>query len=69
MVGYAFTNQPGGTVMINAVVKQNGAIELFVEKSSGEVFHTWQREANSGWWGAETGKRNAAWQSLGTPGK
>ena len=55
--------------MVTAVVKQNGAIEVFVEKSSGEVFHTWQNGPNTSWWGAEAGKRNAAWQSLGTPGK
>ena len=31
--------------VITAVVKQNGAIEVFVEKaSSGEVFHAWQSE-------------------------
>ena len=55
--------------MITAVVKKNGAIEVFVEKQSGEVFHTWQGGENSSWWGAEKGKRNAGWQSLGNPGK
>jgi hypothetical protein len=55
--------------MITAVVKQNGAIEVFVEKNdSGQVWHTWQNGPNSSWWGAEAGK-NAKWQSLGTPGK
>lgn len=56
-------------IMIQAVVKQNGAIELFVEAKDGEVHHTWQTAANSGWAGAEKGKRNAQWYSLGTPGK
>lgn len=56
--------------MITAVVKQSGAIEVFIEKaSSGEVFHAWQNAPNSAWWGAEPGKQNAKWQSLGTPGK
>ena len=56
--------------MITAVVKQNGAIEVFVEKSnSGEVFHAWQQGANAGWAGAQQGVRNAGWFSLGTPGK
>lgn len=58
---------PEGTVAIHAVVKQNGAIEVFVEKG-GEVFHTWQKDANSAWWGAVPGKKTAAWQSLGKPG-
>lgn len=64
---------PEGVMAIHAVVKQNGAIELFCEVESGnkkgEVFHTWQSAANSNWWGAEKGKRNAAWQSLGNPSK
>ena len=55
--------------MIHAVVKQNGAIEVFVEKPDGTVYHTWQNAPNSGWWGAEAGKQNAKWQSLGNPGK
>lgn len=58
-----------GGDMITAVVKKNGAIEVFVEKaSSGEVFHTWQKSENSGWAGSAPGK-NAGWSSLGTPGK
>lgn len=58
----------GGDV-ITAVVKKNGAIEVFVEKqSSGEVFHAWQKGENTGWAGAEKGK-NATWYTLGTPGK
>ena len=54
--------------MITAVVKQNGAIEVFVEKADGAVWHTWQTAANNGWWGSAAGK-NASWQSLGNPGK
>jgi hypothetical protein len=55
--------------VITAVLKKNGAIELFVEKAkSGEVFHTWQTGENAGWAGAEKGKRNAGWYTLGTPG-
>jgi hypothetical protein len=60
---------PEDSVAIQAVVKQNGAIELFVEKSDGSIWHTWQTAPNSGWWGAETGKRTAGWQNMGTPGK
>ena len=30
--------------VITAVVKKNGAIEVFVEKSGGTVWHTWQNE-------------------------
>jgi hypothetical protein len=56
-------------VAIQAVVKKNGAIEVFVERPSGEVFHTWQGSENGPWWGAEKGKKNAGWQSLGVPGK
>lgn len=54
--------------MITAVVKKNGAIEVFVEKQNGQVWHAWQNKENGGWWGAEKGKRNAGWQSLGNPG-
>jgi hypothetical protein len=68
-----FPKPPEGVMAIHAVVKQNGAIELFCEvedgPKKGEVFHTWQSAANSPWWGAEKGKRNAAWQTFGTPGK
>jgi hypothetical protein len=54
-------------VSLFAVVKQNGAIEVFVRDDKGTVWHTWQKSENSGWQGAEPGK-NAGWQSLGTPG-
>lgn len=53
--------------MIQAVVKKNGAIELFVEKADGSVWHTWQTSENSGWAGGEKGKQNAEWYSLGKP--
>lgn len=54
-------------LMICAVVKQNGAIELFLEKEDGRVFHTWQTAPNSGWWGAEKGKQTAGWQNMNAP--
>jgi hypothetical protein len=48
--------------MITAVVKNNGAIEVFVEKAqSGEVFHIWQPGENKPFEGG--------WKSMGTPGK
>jgi hypothetical protein len=70
-LGVPPTPLPKGTdfSMLNAVVKKNGAIEVFVEAKDGEVFHTWQTAENAGWAGAEKGKRNAGWYSLGTPGK
>lgn len=57
------------TGMIAAVTNRDGRVELFVEKTDGSVWHTWQKEAGGGWEGAETGKRNAEWHALGTPGK
>lgn len=57
-----------GTV-IHPVVKSDDRIELFYEADDGEVLHTWQPQPNGGWKGAEAGKRNAAWQSLGYPQK
>ena len=54
-------------VSLFAVVKQNGAIEVFVRDDKGQVWHTWQKSENSGWQGSEPGK-TAGWQSLGTPG-
>ena len=64
---------PEGAMAIHAVVKQNGAIELFCEVEAGpkkgEVFHTWQNGPNTSWWGAEAGKQNAKWQTLGNPSK
>ena len=54
--------------MITAVLKQDGRIEVFIEKTDGNVWHTWQTAKDGGWAGAEKGK-NASWYSLGTPGK
>ena len=54
--------------MIQAVLKADGRVEVFVEKADGRVFHTWQKTVNGPWVGSEPGK-NAAWYSLGTPGK
>ena len=53
--------------MIAAVVKKNGALEVFVEKSGGQVFHTWQGGENGKWYTTDGGK-TIAWQSMGTPG-
>ena len=53
--------------VIAPAVKPDGRIELFYEADDGEVLHTWQPQPNGGWWGAEKGKRNAGWQSLGHP--
>jgi GH25 family lysozyme M1 (1,4-beta-N-acetylmuramidase) len=55
-----------GTV-ISSAVKSDGRIELFYEAEDGEVLHTWQSAPNSGWAGAEKGKRYAGWQSMGKP--
>ena len=44
-----------------AVVKHNGAIEVFEEMPSGEVSHKWQQKENGVW--------VDKWQSLGNPGK
>ena len=54
--------------MITAVVKQSGAIEIFVERPDGSIWHTWQNGPNTTWWGSQPG-RTAAWQNLGVPGK
>ena len=55
--------------MITAVLKQDGRIEVFVERASdGQVFHTWQTAKDGGWAGSAKGK-NASWYTLGTPGK
>jgi metal-responsive CopG/Arc/MetJ family transcriptional regulator len=54
---------------LQAVVKENKCIELFVLDGKGNVWHTWQSKPNGSWWGAEKGKRNALWQSLGKPGR
>jgi N-acetylmuramoyl-L-alanine amidase len=54
--------------MITAVVKQNGAIEVFVEKAStGNVYHTWQGGPNGKWY--STDGKQIDWQAMGNPGK
>lgn len=55
--------------VIHAAVKSDDRIELFYEADDGEVLHTWQPQPNGGWAGAQTGKRNAGWQSMGYPQK
>ena len=57
---------PEDAVAIHAVVKQNGAIELFLEKADGSVHHTWQNAPNSSWWGSKPGV-NAGWQNMNAP--
>jgi hypothetical protein len=59
---------PEDTVAIFVATMKDGRFEVFVEAKDGEVFHAWQAK-EGGWAGAEKGKRNASWQSLGTPGK
>jgi hypothetical protein len=54
--------------MIHAVVKKNGAIEVFVEKSDGRVFHTWQQGENGKWNPTQDGK-GIGWHPMGNPGK
>ena len=46
---------------------RDGRFEVFVEDKNGQIWHAWQAK-EGGWAGAEKGK-NAAWASLGTPGK
>jgi len=58
---------PEGTVALFVATMKDGRFEVFVEKQDGSIWHTWQK-AEGGWAGAEKGK-NAAWYSLGTPGK
>ena len=60
---------PEDTMAIAVATMPDGRFEVFIEKASdGSVWHAWQ-DKNGGWAGAEAGKRNAAWYSLGTPGK
>jgi hypothetical protein len=59
---------PEGTVSIVAILKANKAIEVFVEKDDGRVYHTWQNGENGKWYSADGGK-TIGWQSMGTPGK
>jgi hypothetical protein len=54
--------------MITAVVKQNGAIEVFVEKTDGRVYHSWQQGGEGGKWYSTDGGKSIGWQSMGEPG-
>jgi hypothetical protein len=54
---------------IAVATRTDGRLEVFVEASSGEVFHAWQETTAGAWHGAQTGKRMAEWVSLGTPGR
>lgn len=67
------TQLPKDTTMIAVGKLADGRTELFVEDKNGEVWHTWQEkqppEGKGGWVGAEDGKRNAQWYSLGVPGQ
>ena len=58
---------PEDTVAICVATMQDGRFEVFVEDKSGQIWHAFQAKTG-GWAGAEKGK-NAAWYSLGTPGK
>jgi hypothetical protein len=58
---------PEDTMALAIGTMPDGRFELFVEKSDGSVWHAWQAK-QGGWAGAEKGKRNAGWYSLGTPG-
>jgi GH25 family lysozyme M1 (1,4-beta-N-acetylmuramidase) len=53
---------------IVSIVKQDGRLEVFSIAEDGTVWHAYQTATNGGWAGAEAGKRNAAWYSLGRPG-
>ena len=50
-----------------SIVKADGRLEVFTIVD-GQVWHAYQTATNGGWAGAEAGKRNAAWYSLGRPG-
>jgi hypothetical protein len=59
---------PEDTVALAVGTMSDGRFEVFVEDKNGQVWHAYQAKGG-GWAGAEQGKRNAAWYSLGTPGK
>jgi hypothetical protein len=50
-----------------SVLKADGRLEVFTQKTSGEVLHAYQSAPNAGWSGSEPG-RAAKWYSLGNPG-
>lgn len=58
---------PEGTMALAVGTMKDGRFEVFVETKTGEIFHAWQAK-EGGWAGAQKGKSNAAWSSLGTPG-
>lgn len=66
--GITIPTTPEDAVALAIGTMADGRFEIFVEDKNGQVWHTWQQKNNAGWAGAEAGKRNAAWQSLGTPG-
>jgi hypothetical protein len=55
---------PEDAVAISATQNRDGRLEIFVEKSDGEIIHTWQASAGGTWVGAKPGVR-AQWFSLG----
>jgi hypothetical protein len=57
-----------GAVALAVATMSDGRFEVFVEDKTGQVWHAWQVK-EGGWAGAEQGKRNAQWYTLGTPGK
>jgi len=60
---------PEDTMAIAVATMPDGRFEVFIEKASdGSVWHAWQAK-EGGWAGAESGKQNAKWYPLGTPGK
>jgi len=53
---------------IAATVNPDGRIEVFVEKSNGDVVHAYQKTPGGAWAGSEPGK-TCAWYSLGNINK
>lgn len=66
--GNSLPTPPEDTVSIFAVVKQDGRLEVFAQKSDGTVMHAYQVAKDGGWAGSDKGKA-ATWYSLGNPGK
>ena len=54
-------------VSMCSVLKDDGRLEVFVERSSGEVVHAYQKATDGGWAGSAPGQ-TAEWYSLGKPG-
>jgi hypothetical protein len=57
---------PEGTMAIAVATKKSGFFEVFVQQTSGEIFHTWQDDKGH-WNGAKQGTV-CVWQSMGKPG-